>query len=103
MAKYASAAEPVTLMMKTAHGHWVGSVTSRRTIHTRSTAPTIPPAKIAASSRLSEPRPPVTQPRQAVRALAAVPRPSSSIACSRILNFWTLPVTVIGKPSTSLT
>lgn len=33
---------------------------------------------------------------------AASPSPSSSIAVWRILNFWTLPVTVIGKPSTNL-
>ena len=30
-------------------------------------------------------------------------RPSSSIICWRIRNFWILPVTVIGKPSTNLT
>ena len=40
---------------------------------------------------------------QAVRAAATSCRPSSAIACSRIRNFWTLPVTVIGKASTSLT
>ena len=37
----------------------------------------------------------------AVRIAAALARPSSEIAISRILNFWTLPVTVIGKASTS--
>src|ERR1700761_9449727 len=42
-------------MMNTAHGHWSGSLTSRRAIQTRSTAPIIPPAKIAASSRRSYP------------------------------------------------
>ena len=35
--------------------------------------------------------------------IAVWPRPSSWIAVSRILNFWTLPVTVIGKPSTNFT
>ncbi len=37
--------------------------------------------------------------RYAVRIAAACPRPSSSTAASRILNFWILPVTVIGKAS----
>ena len=40
---------------------------------------------------------------QAVRVEAAPSRPSSATACSRILNFWTLPVTVIGNSSTNLT
>ena len=39
--------------------------------------------------------------RYAVWIAAASPRPSSAIAISRIRNFWILPVTVIGKPSTS--
>ncbi len=39
----------------------------------------------------------------AVTTSAACPRPSSSIAVSRILNFCTLPVTVIGNESTNLT
>src|SRR5437016_12704507 len=39
--------------------------------------------------------------RQAVLTPAASCRPSSSTAISRIRNFWTLPVTVIGKPSTN--
>ena len=38
---------------------------------------------------------------QAVCTLAALSSPSSSIALSRIRNFWTFPVTVIGKPSTN--
>lgn len=37
----------------------------------------------------------------AVTTPAACARPSSSIAISRILNFCTLPVTVIGNPSTN--
>ena len=41
--------------------------------------------------------------RQAELVEAGALRPSSSIACSRILNFCTLPVTVIGNASTSLT
>src|SRR5205823_2680870 len=40
-------------------------------------------------------------PAYAVATAAAFSRPSSSTAVSRILNFWTLPVTVIGKPSTN--
>ena len=39
----------------------------------------------------------------AVAIAAASPSPSSSIAVSRILNFCTLPVTVIGNESTNLT
>src|SRR5205823_496439 len=39
----------------------------------------------------------------AVATVAACSRPSSSIADSRILNFCTLPVTVIGKESTNFT
>ena len=39
----------------------------------------------------------------AVAIAAASASPSSSIAVSRILNFWTLPVTVIGNESTSFT
>src|SRR5262249_21150390 len=39
----------------------------------------------------------------AVATAAARSNPSSSIACSRILNFCTFPVTVIGKPSTNFT
>lgn len=39
--------------------------------------------------------------RQAIRTAASLWSPSSSTACSRIRNFWILPVTVIGKPSTS--
>src|SRR5207248_9985574 len=38
---------------------------------------------------------------QAVLIPAAFSRPSSSTAVSRILNFWTLPVTVIGNASTN--
>jgi hypothetical protein len=38
----------------------------------------------------------------AVAIAAAAPSPSSSVAVSRILNFCTLPVTVIGKESTNL-
>mgnify|MGYP001548633998 CR=1 FL=1 len=34
---------------------------------------------------------------QAVSIAATSPRPSSMIACSRILNFWILPVTVVGN------
>jgi hypothetical protein len=40
--------------------------------------------------------------RYAAAASATASNPSSRIAISRIRNFWTLPVTVIGKPSTSL-
>ncbi len=36
---------------------------------------------------------------QAVRVAAAAARPSSEIEVSRILNFWTLPVTVMGNSS----
>jgi hypothetical protein len=36
-----------------------------------------------------------------VRVPAACSRPSSAIEASRILNFCTLPVTVIGKASTN--
>jgi hypothetical protein len=39
----------------------------------------------------------------AVAIAAAWPRPSSSTASSRILNFCTLPVTVIGNESTNFT
>jgi hypothetical protein len=39
--------------------------------------------------------------RQAVLASAAVSRPSSAMETSRILNFCTLPVTVIGNSSTN--
>ena len=53
------------------------------------------------------PRPPSTgaaeNRRQAELVEAGALRPSSSIAWSRILNFWTLPVTVIGKESTNFT
>ena len=38
-----------------------------------------------------------TRASQAVWIAAASPRPSSSTAVSRILNFWTLPVTVMGN------
>ena len=41
-------------------------------------------------------------PAQAVRVSAASSRPSSATEVSRILNFWTLPVTVMGKASTNL-
>ena len=41
------------------------------------------------------------RPRYAVRTPAALDRPSSSTATSRILNFWILPVTVIGNASTN--
>ena len=41
------------------------------------------------------------RPTHAVRMPAAASSPSSSMAASRILNFWILPVTVIGKPSTN--
>ena len=37
--------------------------------------------------------------RYAVRMAAACASPNSSTACSRSLNFWILPVTVIGKAS----
>gem|GEM_PF-4350250 len=40
---------------------------------------------------------------QAVRRAAAARRFSSSMLCSRMRNFCTLPVTVIGKLSTNLT
>src|SRR3954469_21759241 len=40
---------------------------------------------------------------QAVRVPAASARPSCSIDVSRILNFWILPVTVIGNSSTNTT
>jgi hypothetical protein len=39
---------------------------------------------------------------QAVSMAAAFSSPSSAMATSRILYFWTFPVTVIGKPSTNL-
>ena len=39
----------------------------------------------------------------AVVIAAAVSRPSSLMLCSRMMNFWTLPVTVVGKASTNLT
>jgi hypothetical protein len=42
-----------------------------------------------------------TEEGQAMRMAASLWSPSSSTACSRIRNFWILPVTVIGKPSTS--
>src|SRR5438105_227703 len=38
---------------------------------------------------------------QAVTTAAAASRPSSATATSRILNFWILPVTVIGNASTN--
>jgi hypothetical protein len=41
--------------------------------------------------------------RYAVAIAAASLSPSSSVATSRILNFCTLPVTVIGKESTNFT
>ena len=40
---------------------------------------------------------------QAILTAAALPRPSSLTLCSRMRNFWTLPVTVMGKASTNLT
>ena len=46
---------------------------------------------------------PVRQHTRLAQAVSTAVRPSSSIACSRILNFWTLPVTVIGNSSTNLT
>jgi hypothetical protein len=39
----------------------------------------------------------------AVSIAATSCRPRSMIACSRILNFWILPVTVVGKLSTNFT
>ncbi len=39
----------------------------------------------------------------AVSMRAALSKPSSLTACSRIKNFWILPVTVIGKASTNVT
>ena len=36
-------------------------------------------------------------------AVFSIFNPSSAIVASRILNFWILPVTVIGKPSTKRT
>jgi hypothetical protein len=38
---------------------------------------------------------------QAVWVRSAVSRPSSATEVSRILNFWTLPVTVMGNSSTN--
>ena len=43
-------------------------------------------------------RGPRAYPAQAVAMLSASASPSSWMASSRILYFWTLPVTVIGKP-----
>jgi len=40
---------------------------------------------------------------QAVRVAAAAARPSSETEVSRILNFWTLPVTVMGNSSVTRT
>ena len=39
----------------------------------------------------------------AILTAAARSRPSSATLVSRMRNFWTLPVTVIGKPSTNFT
>ena len=39
----------------------------------------------------------------AVSMAATSCKPRSRIACSRILNFWILPVTVVGKLSTNFT
>ncbi len=50
-----------------------------------------------ADLKLARPRP------HAVAIAAAFSNPSSSTASSRILNFCTLPVTVIGKDSTNFT
>jgi hypothetical protein len=49
------------------------------------------------------PRPDRGHGAHAVRTAAESVRPNSSMDCSRILNFCTLPVTVIGKASTVLT
>ena len=40
---------------------------------------------------------PIVQSHYAVLTAAASPRPSSAMATSRILNFWILPVTVMGN------
>ena len=41
--------------------------------------------------------------RHAILTAAAFSRPSSFTLSSRMRNFWTLPVTVMGKPSTNFT
>jgi hypothetical protein len=62
-------------------------------------APTAHPARTHGLPRATRPGGPRAY---AVSIAAAFSSPSSWIDCSRILYFWTLPETVIGKPSTNL-
>jgi hypothetical protein len=75
---------------------------------TKAAAPPHPPG----ASRRVPPSPPLGAERVGVRwggtdrgdyAVFCSLRPSSLIVCSRIMNFCTLPVTVIGKASTNFT